>query len=109
MKNINSHFITRLAFCSEDEKTRWFINQEARLFKARISTYSTQDKKVLAQKLKIDFSPLKEQEFKEIESELRVLIGRKDLIKKNTISFPHFFKVYKYKFTCLFHYQIGLF
>lgn len=97
MKNINSHFITRLAFCSEDEKTRWFINQEARLFKARISAYSTQDKKVLAQKLKIDFTALKEQEYKEIEEDLSVSIGRKikDLIKKNkTISFHHFFKVY---------------
>lgn len=99
-KDNNSHFITRLAFCSEEDKTKWFLNQESRLFKARISELNIEEKQKLAEKMKIEFNILDQIEYKEIESELKDSFSRfyKKHKKDNiAITNKHFFKVKKPK------------
>ena len=91
---MNSHFITRLAFCYEDDKTKWFINQESRLFKARISEFSIIEKQTLANLLKIQFQILTPNEYKQLETELRYAVSRKFPKKsKQQPNFDNFYKV----------------
>ena len=86
-----------MAFCSEEDKTKWFLNQESRLFKARISELNIEEKQKLAEKMKIEFNILDQIEYREIESELRDSFSRyykKQYNKeKITITNKHFFKV----------------
>lgn len=93
-----SYHITKLAFCSDDQKHKWFANQEARLFKARISKYSIEEKKNFAQKLKIEFTLLTavEWEKKDFQKNLIYSTFRKSLKKmilENTLSYKYFYKV----------------
>ena len=92
-----SHHITKLAFCSDDAKHKWFATQEARLFKSRISKYSIEEKKNFAKKLKIEFTLLTASEWdKDFQTKLFYSTFRKSLKKlhnENKLSYKHFYKV----------------
>ncbi len=63
-KDITSHFILRLAFCTSDEQKRWFMQQEVDLFRYKLQKVSTEQHIIskFLQDNSLDYLPISEQE-----------------------------------------------
>jgi len=64
IKDIVSHFILRLAFCSSDEQKRWFLQQEVDLFRYKLQKIST-EAHIISKFLQdngLEYMPIGEQE-----------------------------------------------
>lgn len=61
-KDMLSHFILRLAFCQSSERTAWFIQNEAELFKVRFGRLSSSEKQSFINTLSLPFTVAQESE-----------------------------------------------
>eukprot|EP00743_Colponemidia_sp_Colp-15_P006874 GILK01007417.1.p1 GENE.GILK01007417.1~~GILK01007417.1.p1 ORF type:complete len:450 (-),score=49.40 GILK01007417.1:147-1496(-) len=65
-----SHFITRLAYCHSEDLRRWFLAQEARLFRHRFERETHEGRRLFMEKYRLNYLPIDERELERVRSKL---------------------------------------
>ncbi|KYN04187.1 PREDICTED: DNA primase large subunit-like [Cyphomyrmex costatus] len=71
-----SHFILRLVYCHDVEKTMWFLNQEVEFFKLRFSSLDKKGIEYLLSISNMDCIPISQDEKFELKEELTLSSGK---------------------------------